>query len=344
MARIKVIYVGGTLGMVPSADGMRPGADIPGALASLVAEHDLDVDVDLQVFERLIDSAEASPADWQAIVDAIRAATTEGRGYDGFVVLHGTDTLAYTASALAFALTDLDAPVVVTGAQRSIIEPDSDTPGNIVGALRAASADWSGVGVFFGELLLVGARATKVSTVNLHGFDSPDAEPLAQVHDGHWNWSQPRAAGQGWPSPRPYRPHDIAVLTFAPGVSPERLRAAVTPPPEAVLIRGYGGGQAPGHEGATADLVRELVDGGVAVAVTTQCGHGPVDLSRYAAGRHLLFAGAHGTGDMTLEAAYTKLMFLLSQGVAAAEIPRWMATNIAGEVTPEAPVSGERSA
>lgn len=331
--RIKVIYVGGTLGMVPSADGQgfAPGADIPGALARLVEESGLDLHYDLHVFDRLIDSAQTTPREWQAMADDIQAGVGS---YGGFVVLHGTDTLAFTACALAFALTDVSAPIVLTGAQRSIIEPDSDTPANIVGALTAASADWSGVGVFFGDVLLAGPRATKVSTVRPHGFASPDAEPRARMRDAEWAWAAPPPAAAGWPSPAPYRAHDVAVITCTPGISPARMRAAVTPRPEAVLIRAYGTGQAPGNDGATYDLVRELVDAGVPVAVTTQSGHGPVDLTRYAAGERLLHAGAHGTGDMTFEAAYTKLMFLLSQDVEAADISRWMATDLAGEVTP----------
>lgn len=329
--RIKAIYTGGTLGMVPSAGerrGFTPGADIPGALATLLSGS--DVHYDLHVFEQLIDSAEAAPSDWQAVVDSVRAGAGQ---YDGFVVLHGTDTLAYTASALAFALTDVAAPIVLTGAQRSIVEPDSDTPRNVTGAFTAASADWSGVGVFFDDLLLAGPRATKVSTVDLQGFESPDTEPLARVRDGAWEWAPPRPAGVGWVASAPYRAPDIAVVTFTPGLSPARMRAAVTPTPEAVILRAYGSGQGPGRDGATEALVRELVHGGVPVAVTTQCGHGPVDLTRYAAGEQLLRAGAFGVRDMTFEAVYTKLAFLLGQGVAAADIPRWMATDLAGEVT-----------
>ncbi|MDO5698412.1 MAG: asparaginase [Dermatophilus congolensis] len=329
--RIKVIYVGGTLGMVHSDDGLTPGAASTGPLAELLSRHDPDVRVDLHVFERLIDSAETTPQDWQAIADSIRA----DAGYDGFVVLHGTDTMAFTAAALAFALTDIEAPIVITGAQLSIVEPGSDTPGNVTGALTAACSGRPGVAVFFDNVLLAGARATKMSSVRLDGFASPDVAPLARVVDGRWVWSPPEPRGQGWPAPAPYRSHDIAVLTSAPGLTPERMRAAVTPHPEAVLIRAYGSGQVPGHGGATTELVRELVEAGVPVSVVTQSPHGPVDLTRYEAGGRLLRGGAHGVGDMILESAYTKLMFLLSQGVAAADIPGWMTTNLAGEVTPE---------
>lgn len=339
--RIKVIYVGGTLGMVPSAHGMVPGADLTGALSDIAAHHPLEIEPDLHVFDRLIDSSEADPHDWQAVIDAIRA----GEGaYDGFVVLHGTDTLAYTAPALAFALSDVVVPIVVTGAQRSIVESDSDAPGNIAGALAAANARWSGVGLFFDDVLLPGSRATKVSATHLHAFDSPNATPLARVSEGRWDWggtatgADTRGVGEvsgvGWAAPAPYTDRDIAVVTFAPGLSPARLRAAVTPAPEVVLMRAYGSGQAPGHGGATSALVEELVEAGVPVLVVSQCTQGAVDLDRYATGAVLARSGAHGVGDMTFEAAYTKLAFLLSQGVTGADIPRWMATNLAGEVTP----------
>lgn len=331
MARkIQVSYVGGTIGMVDSPHGLVPGADIAGAIADLVARHDLAIEVDLHIFDRLIDSANATPADWQAMVDDIRAGADD---HDGFVVLHGTDTMAYSASALAFALTGLDAPVVLTGAQRSIIEPDSDGPGNILGALQVAAADWRGVGLVFDGLLLAGARATKLSNIADRGFGTPHLAPWAELGEAGWTWRDHTDDGLGWPEPLPYVAQDIAIVTFAPGFNAARMRASLTPPPDALLIRAYGGGVGPSEVAEIGQIVRELVAAQVPVAVASQALQAGIDLPRYAASEFLYRAGAFGVGDMTPEAAYTKLVFLLSQHIEAADIPRLMLTNLAGELS-----------
>lgn len=306
--------------MVPTSDGLAPGADIATPLHRLVAENELAVEIDFHEFDRLIDSSNATPADWQAIVDDIALGAAD---HDGFVVLHGTDTMAYTAAALAYALTDLDAPVVLTGAMRPIGEPDSDAPANMLGALAAASADWRGVGLWFDGELLSGPRVTKVSTWSRHAFASPNA-PVG---------SGPGRSGAGWAEPRPYRTHDVVVVSFVPGFTAERLRQLVTPAPEAVLIRAYGCGEGPSAEPGLEAVIAELVADGVPVAIGSQSVQATVDLQRYRAGRFLQRAGAFGIGELTIEAAYAKLIFLLSQDLPAAEIPELMATNLAGELS-----------
>jgi len=327
--QIQVSYTGGTIGMIPSPHGMVPGADIRDFLADVVSANSLDIGVNIHEFDHLIDSANATPVDWQAMVDNIRAGAGD---YDGFVILHGTDTLAYTGAALSYALTGFGKPVVITGAQRSINEPGSDALGNVLGALMAASSGkFNSVGVFFDDVLLAGPRATKLSAVGFHGFDSPNAEPLAHGGD-RWRWTDVPPAGAGWPDPKPYTRRDVLVAQLVPGITAARLRAMATPAPEALQVRAYGTGDGPSEEPGFFDLIAELVRAGTPVVVSSQCVQARVDLVRYEAAEFFHRAGAIGSGDMTTEAAYVKLVFLLSQGVAPLDMGKWMHTDLAGEL------------
>lgn len=320
--RIRVIYAGGTIGMIPGPTGLTTGIDLTDAVGQLLARQRLDAEAEVGRLDPLIDSSSATPTDWQKMADAITAHPA-----DGYVVLHGTDTMAYSASALAYALAGLDAPIVVTGAQRSILEMQSDADDNIAGALALAAREWRGVGLYFDHTLFAAARTTKVSSSHRHAFDSPATAPWWTPDDSRLPSAR---LGVGWPNPAPYRACDIAVVSLAPGLTTARLRAAVTPRPEAVLIRAFGAGNGP--EGDLADLVADLTRDGVPVAVTSQCLASDVDLTRYATGHLLASAGAFGTGSLTVEAAYAKLTFLLSQGVGQHHMARWMLTDLAGEL------------
>ena len=182
---VHITYTGGTIGMVESPHGLIPGADLDSWLAELLEGTALAGRVSLTVLDPLIDSANATPESWQAIIDDLRAhrAATPADGTDGingadgvksYVVLHGTDTMAYTSAALSYALTDFDRPVVVTGAQLPLSAIGSDAASNVTGALNAATSGRAdGVSLFFGHHLLAGNRATKTSSWAFEGFASP---------------------------------------------------------------------------------------------------------------------------------------------------------------------------
>ena len=184
---VHITYTGGTIGMVESPHGLIPGADLDSWLAELLEGTALAGRVSLTVLDPLIDSANATPESWQAIIDDLRAhrAATPADGADGingadgvksYVVLHGTDTMAYTSAALSYALTDFDRPVVVTGAQLPLSAIGSDAASNVTGALNAATSGRAdGVSLFFGHHLLAGNRATKTSSWAFEGFASPGA-------------------------------------------------------------------------------------------------------------------------------------------------------------------------
>ncbi|AZZ38793.1 asparaginase [Acidipropionibacterium jensenii] len=328
--RVEILYTGGTLGMVDTPQGLAPGADLEGWLHRLLSGTELDRGVGLVTFDHLIDSANATPEDWQHIVDELWARHDDA---DAFVVLHGTDTMAYAAAALSYALTGFDKPVVLTGAQYPLGVVGTDAAPNVTGALRAAMAGQSfGVAIFFGHKLLRGTRVTKTSSWAFQGFGSPSVPELART-GAPWQWTAPGPRGCGWDSPRPYRRCDIAVLDLAPGITADRLAAMIDPRPEAVVLRAFGVGNAPSDEPGLVDVIAATIADGVPVVVTSQCHQADVLLGHYEAGWELARAGAIGSEDMTLEAVYAKLVFLLSQGLGAEEVAHWMGTSIAGELT-----------
>lgn len=331
MIRIHVTYTGGTIGMVESPDGLVPGADLHGWLFRLLEQgSDLDPSkVSMSTLDPLIDSANADPTSWQAIIDDLWRFHDSA---DAFVVLHGTDTMAYTTSALTYALTGFGKPVVFTGSQHPLGRIESDATANVTGAFNAAlSGQAEGVELFFGHHLFAGNRITKTSSWAFEGFESPVTGPVAQSGTP-WHWNHFDRSGKGWLDPRPYGRHDVAVLNMVPGIDARRLEAMVTPRPEAVLIRAYGVGNISDSEPGLTDVIQRVAGEGIPVVVCSQCQQAEVMLGRYQAGAGLAASGACSAFDMTFEAVYAKLVFLLSQGLGPERTTRWMGVSVAGEM------------
>ncbi|GAB3707722.1 asparaginase [Mariniluteicoccus flavus] len=342
-ARVLVIYTGGTLGMRPTDHGWEPGADLEGWLAGLAAAELPGITVDLLTLEPLIDSSNATPHDWQRIVDAVRDGA---EAHDGIVVLHGTDTMAFAAAALHHALGPV--PVVLTGAQRSLVLEDSDAGDNVLGAVRRAlDPALDRVVVFFDGEVIDGERATKVSSTADHAFGSvngcdrslisddlevsrgtemPDRErSVALKRDRESRSPSERRRDE---EPRPFADVDLVVLTLHPGLRAERLAAQLTPPPQAAIVRAYGSGNAPDNDPALLAALAEASAAGTVVVVTTQCGHGGVELGQYAVSQGLLATGAVSGGDLGVEALVALLTFLLSQGLGPGEVRGQLAERV----------------
>lgn len=329
--RLLVLNTGGTLGMDPRATGsLAPGALAEQVLRYIPEAREL-ADIEMAVLFNQ-DSANVQPAHWEAIAGAVEAAIDS---YDGFVVIHGTDTMAYTAAALSYVLTNLPKPVILTGAQRPIAAIRTDAKTNLVNALALATFDLPEVGLFFNHRLLRGNRARKVSIDDFDAFASPNYPPLAtvglhvEIHDEHVR----RPAGlfrvqRGFSD-------KVLILRLFPGLRPEHLAPLLDGDAVAFVIEAYGAGTVPVAERSLIPFIEEATRRRKLVALCSQAAAGRVEPSLYEAGRKALEAGAVSCADMTPEAAAVKLMFLLGQfGDDAARAARAFGVSIAGEVTP----------
>lgn len=351
---IHVIYTGGTIGMKHTAEGLVPESHVETWLDQQLAETEFEGHVHTHQLSPLIDSSNATPATWQLIIDTIREHAAQATA---FVILHGTDTLAYTASALSFALQDLPIPVIMTGSQLPFTHDGSDALPNVIGALHAAAQPHlRGVFVFFGHHLYQGNRTTKFSSWSLDAFDSPAATPVAKIADS-WTWTSynetnyPRSNRENcnslslnggekslqppeqFPLPLPYKNYDVIVLHITPGLTAKRLQALLTPLPRGVILRGYGTGNIPADEPGFVDVLADAAAQGCIIIASTQTLQARVDLSTYATGNALMRAGVISGEDATIEALCTKLIFLLSQKHTTEKIRILMGTPLANELT-----------
>lgn len=289
--------------------------------------------VEVDEFDPLLDSSDMTPADWLATARAVERRYLD---FDGFVVLHGTDTMAYTAAALSFLLAGLGKPVIVTGSQVPLAEPRSDARENLITSLLlSAREDISEVCIYFSGKLMRGNRVTKVSASGYDAFDSPNEPPLAavgvevEVRPGALRPPQGgglRVADLG--------PANVAAIRLFPGIRAELLENLLRPPLQGAVLETYGSGNAPTRDRALLEVIREATGRGVVLVNCTQCLHGRVDMSGYATGAALREAGVISGADMTAEAALVKLTWLLGQGFEPLEVARAMVSDLRGELTP----------
>lgn len=329
MSKLLILYTGGTIGMAPTPAGLAP---VPGYLPAQLQRLARDgVSWDVVEYPQLIDSSAITVADWQQLVADLAAAYER---YDGFVVIHGTDTMAYTASVLAFALENLAKPVIVTGSQLPLGHPRSDGWSNLADAIEAACQPaLHEVAIAFNRLLLRGCRARKVDAASFAGFDSPNAAPLARfgIH-ADWDTAQWRRGSGAFRAVSP-QPASIRSGFLLPGsMAGDFGRWLAADTPQAAILHSYGNGNTPA-DAALLDGVRTASERGCLVVNLTQCGKGAVEVGAYAASQPLAQAGALAGGDMTPEAANAKLLYLLSQGLGVQALRQAWASNQRGEVS-----------
>ncbi|TQM58453.1 type I asparaginase [Humibacillus xanthopallidus] len=328
-----VLHTGGTIGMVDTAQGSAP---VAGALAPYLDWIVENSNGELPPIEFLeldppIDSANATPEDWCAIARVLHERRDDHRG---FVVLHGTDTMAYTASALSFLLPSFGKPVVVTGSQIPISRTRSDGRQNFIGALQvAARGDIREVSLLFGEVVLRGNRATKIDASGLDAFDSPRLAALADIGIDIVVNSSIAPAEQGEARLVAGPLGKVAAMRLFPGFSASILANLCQPPLQGLVLEAYGAGNGPANDRDFLAAVEAATAAGIVVVVVTQCVRGSVQPGAYATGSALLRAGAVPGYDLTSEAALSKLAVLLGEGHDAPTVRELMQRNIAGELT-----------
>lgn len=319
-----VLYTGGTIGMLQTPEGLAPAGGFEARMRAWLEQHP-DAPYPewrLRELSPLIDSANMQQANWLAMRDAIVEAVKQG-GHDGVLLLHGTDTLAYSAAALSFLLLGLDVPVLLTGSMLPAGVADSDAWDNLGGALALFSEGLeSGVQLFFAGTLMAGVHASKLRS---EAFDAFAAQP--RHRDGQratelpavLSYCQPRTAV------------NLAVLPVFPGLQAAHVEALVNSGIKGLLLECYGSGTGPSDDPALLDALRNASQRGVLVAAISQCPQGSVVFDTYAAGSRLRDTGLVSAGGMTREAALGKLFALLGAGLDVATARHWFELDLCGE-------------
>lgn len=302
----------------------------------------LDFDVDTFQFEQPIDSSSMNPTHWTEIVKIIEK---NYDAYDGFVVLHGTDTMAYTASALSFMLENLTKPVIITGSQLPIGEVRTDGEENLITALQVAAArDAAGrqmvqeVAILFESYLWRGNRSTKHSSSNFNAFTSNNYPPLAKIGLGisFNNYALlPHSQSERSEGLKVHygMDTDVIYMDLFPGIKEQQVRHFLnTPGVKGVVMKTFGAGNGP-TDSWFLEQIREAVARGLVIVNITQCSNGSVHPFRYVTGYELMQAGVVPGHDLTPEAAITKLMFLFGQGLSPEEVRSNMERSFCGELT-----------
>ena len=324
-----LLATGGTIACTNGNHGLEPTLHGRNLLEAIQAELPCAVDAQ-DVF--LMDSSNMQPEEWSALARAVDGAL---QSYDGVVITHGTDTMAYTAAALSFMLAGVGKPVILTGSQLPLAHPLTDGRLNLLRAIHAAMADISGVYVCFDNQLISGVRCVKTHTSSMNAFSSVNEPPAGyfDVEGLHIDHPQPYL-----PLEQPYRLRDgidprVFLLKLVPGTDPRIFDMLMKMGVRGIVIEAFGAG---GVQFIRRDLTKklnEVIRNGVSVVVCSQCLYERSDFSLYEVGQRALEQGVIQTFDMTSEAAVTKLMWALGRTQDRMEVAKWFATNLVGEIS-----------
>ncbi|PWD97643.1 asparaginase [Marinilabilia rubra] len=338
--RVLIIYTGGTIGMAVDADtnALVP-FDFENISRKVPELKRFDFNVDSVSFDPIVDSSEMAPDTWVKLSGLIEKYYPD---YDGFVVLHGTDTMSYTASALSFMLHNLQKPVILTGSQLPLGAIRTDGKENLLTALEIAAAHKNEqalvpeVCIYFQDKLFRGNRTTKYNAEHFRAFRSDNYPPLAEV-GLHIRYNYPYiryTTLSGTFSVARRMNNNVALLKMFPGINESVVRSVLEAPGiRGVVLETYGSGNAPTLDWFIKAL-RDAIDRGVIIINVTQCLAGNVEMWRYETGRHLLNMGVISGHDITTEAALTKLMYLLGNSPTEEELKMNLNESLKGEMKP----------
>lgn len=282
------------------------------------------------IFLFQLDSSDVNPRHWRIIAETIAKHYDD---YDGFVVLHGTDTMVYTATALSFMLSNLSKPVILTGAQLPVSEIASDGINNLINAVRFACQEISEVAIMFGSHLLRGNRATKISHLSLDGFVTPNCLPLSDVGTGLRLADHCIVRRSKELQIQTNLVTDVAVIKVFPGITNQFILGMIPTRTRGVILEAYGTGNFPLGDDGIQDAVDTIIKQDIVMVIGTQCVYGSVEYEQYQSGFFAKERGALSAQDMTSEAALIKLMWCLGQSSDFDEVRDLYQRNLVGELT-----------
>lgn len=333
--KILIITTGGTLASAKSEEGLVPelsSKDVFSHINSIVHNYELQF---LDLFS--IDSANMQPEEWQTLA---RTIFNESTNYQGIVIIHGTDTMAYTASILTFMLPGLPIPVVLTGSQLSILNPIADAIENCRCAMSMAGSNVPGIFVAFNRKIIRGCRASKVRTISFDAFESINSPYVGMVNSNGLDLAMHILS----PPTEPFTLQEnlsskVFLLKLIPGMDPIIFDMLADKGYEGIYIEAFGIGSLPFIRRDLSTAIETTIKRGITILTGTQCLYDGSNLTVYQAGQKILQKGALQSHDMTTEAAITKLMWVLGQTKVPAEITSYFERNLCGEVNLPKPIS-----
>ncbi|MEH7115991.1 asparaginase [Neobacillus vireti] len=327
MKKILLLATGGTISSVEGNEGLVPGLSVE-ELLHFLPETLGDIKVEGKILMNL-DSTNLQPEHWAMIADAVY---THYHDYDGFVITHGTDTLAYTSSALSYMLQGLNKPVVLTGSQVPISFKKTDAMRNVIDALRFSCEDIGGVFIVFDGRVILGTRAVKMRTKSYDAFESINHPYVAYVNKDEINYQWTPVSATQELSINTNLCTDVFLMKLYPGMKPETFDC-LKDLYKGIIIESFGNGGLPFEGRDLLCKIKELTEQGIAIVITTQCLEEGEDLLLYEVGRKVAQQQVILSRDMNTEALVAKLMWALGQTDSLQQVKVMMETPLAGDLT-----------